>query len=129
MDLLHSILSQYDREIVALFVTCAWLIWYAHNKLRHDGVCTSEDLIMQQALLQFEEFLKFHHQVDPVICGLAFVPSRKIWKPLDRSTPKVNADFGFLESKIGIGILVCNHLGIPLVAEALPRIGKFSISM
>lgn len=50
----------YDLESVALFATCAWLIWYAQNKLRHEGSCSSKNLIAHQALRYFKKFKGLH---------------------------------------------------------------------
>lgn len=41
---------------------------------------------------------------------------------------KVNTYMAFSDDKIGISILVHNHLGIPLLAKAIPRMGCFKIS-
>lgn len=34
----------------------------------------------------------------------------------------------FSDHKIGTGILVCNHLGIPLLGKVMPRMSHFKIS-
>lgn len=40
---------------------------------------------------------------------------------------KINTDVTFAERKIGIGILIQNHLGIPLLAKFVPPAGSFSL--
>ncbi|KAI5680817.1 hypothetical protein M9H77_02044 [Catharanthus roseus] len=90
-------------ESVAHFATCVWLIWYAWNKLMHEGSCSSESLIAHQALQYYEELQKLHKRLEPSIQG----------------TLKVNTGVAVVESRIGIGIIVRNYLGILLIAEAL----------
>lgn len=48
------------------------------------------------------------------------ISSPRIWKPPDHHILKVNTYVAYFESKIGIGILVRNHLGIPLIAKCIP---------
>lgn len=38
------------NEVVALFATCVWLIWFAQNMVEHEGACSNESLIANQAL-------------------------------------------------------------------------------
>lgn len=54
--------------------------------------------------------------------------SPRVWLPPEPGVLKVNIDVvAFAESRIGIDIIVCNHLDIPLLAKAMTREGKFSI--
>lgn len=45
---------------------------------------------------------------------------RIFWAPLYYGTLKINTDAAFLEGTIGLGILIRNHLGIPVLAKAIP---------
>lgn len=55
------------------------------------------------------------------------VRSSWIWKlPISR-TIKIITDLAFSKDKIGIGILVRNHLGISFQAHAIPRKCHFNI--
>lgn len=49
------------------------------------------------------------------------------WTPPDSSTLKINTGVAFVEGKISIGILIRNHLGVPLLAKVVPRYGSFLV--
>lgn len=49
-----------------------------------------------------------------------------IWLSPESGTLKVNTGVAVVESRIGIGIIVRNYLGILLIAEALTCEGRFS---
>lgn len=40
---------------------------------------------------------------------------------------KVNTDVGFTTEKIGIGMIIRNHIRIPILAKGIPHLGSFSI--
>lgn len=114
---MHSILLLYNSKVAARFATRAWLIWFACNQLKHEGSCPTVELIAHQALQHFEEYLRLHrHNASPTDMR-AFCPPQRLWCPPNLDFLKVNFDFAFSEGRIGIGILVRNHLGIPLLLK------------
>lgn len=48
-------------------------------------------------------------------------PMLKKWTPTDSGALKINTNVTFSEGKIGIGIFIRNHLGVPLFAKVVPR--------
>lgn len=52
--------------------------------------------------------------------------SPQLWKPLDLGIFKANTD-SFFGDKIGIGLIIRNHLRIPLLAKCIPRLGSFFV--
>lgn len=120
-DLFHSIVLQYDLTDVGIFATCTSLIWYARNKLFHDGNCSSENLIVVHALSLSEEYMKINltYHSSLIVHSTGSFP--RIWKPPNPGDWKSNTDVSFSKGNIGIDILVRTHLEIPLLAKALPR--------
>lgn len=76
-------------------------------------------LIANQALQQSDEYFRLHHRLPPS-GELGISPPRRHWYPLSLGSLKVNTDVVFSE---GIGIVVRNHLGIPLFAKTIERQG------
>ncbi|KAI5648255.1 hypothetical protein M9H77_34260 [Catharanthus roseus] len=116
-DLFHSILTQFEVEEVSIFSICTWLLWYARNKLRHDGSCSSAHQIAIQTLHFVKEYKSLHHQS----------VHSNIWKAPKFDYLKINTDISFSENKISIGILVRNNLGIHVLARALHHIKCFTV--
>ncbi|KAI5670611.1 hypothetical protein M9H77_10975 [Catharanthus roseus] len=105
-DLIHSISVEHSIEELVIFGTTTWLIWYARNKLKHKGTTFFEATITLQALNMTEEYSAL---------------------PPNYGTLKINTDVAFLKDKIGIGVIIRNHMGIPLLAKAIPQHGCFSM--
>lgn len=51
----------------------------------------------------------------------------RIWKPPHPCTLKGNINVSFSEGKMGIDVLVRNHLGIPLLGKTTPHLGRYSV--
>lgn len=49
-DLIYSIAAHHSKDDLAIFATVGWLIWYARNKLKHEGTTSSEATIALQAI-------------------------------------------------------------------------------
>lgn len=79
-------------RVFALFATHAWLIWYARNKLAHEGSCSSESFIAHQALQYIEEFQGLHKLSSPSFEGLPQVLSPCFLLPPESRTLKANTD-------------------------------------
>lgn len=67
-----------------------------------------------------EEFPKLHESSVPMKMVPFPITSSRIWKMTNPGILKVNTDMAFSESKIGIGIIVRNHLGVPLITICIP---------
>lgn len=65
-----------------------------------------------------DEYELFHSFFDSPARNNPPLLERATWKPPDSRYLKVNTDTAFSNHKIGIEILVRNHLGIPLIAKA-----------
>lgn len=61
LDFMHSVLFIYNSEAAALFATCSWMICFARNKVKIEGSCPIEELIANQTLHYFKEYLRLHH--------------------------------------------------------------------
>lgn len=112
------------------------LFLYAHGwysmpviKLCHDGYYPSAHQIAMQTLRFAEEYKSLHHQ--SVHSNRVSHPSsvQRMWKAPKLGYLNINTNINFFESKIGIGILVRNFLGMPLLARALPHIERFTVNM
>lgn len=57
---MHSLYIQYSPRGVAIFTTCAWLIWFARNKLHHEGTVMDASANALQAMYFSNEFLQLH---------------------------------------------------------------------
>lgn len=55
------------------------------------------------------------------------ISAQRIWKPPDQRILKVNIDITCVGKKIGIRILIPNHLGISFSANAIPKSGRFLV--
>lgn len=126
-DLLHSILSKNSKKEAYVFVTYTWLIWYAQIILRYGEECLTKSIIKFQPLNITEEFLNLSHNLAKANNISASTPLIQKQAPLEYEIPKVNTDVTLSSVKINIGLLVRNHLGIPLLAKVMPRIGNFQI--
>lgn len=91
------------------------------------GCVSNESLIAHQALLYSEEFLRLHKQLVIPIQVVSQVLPPRVWLPQECGVLKVNTNVIFAKSRIDIGIIVHNHLGIPLLAKVLTREGRFSV--
>ncbi|KAI5663685.1 hypothetical protein M9H77_23008 [Catharanthus roseus] len=107
-DLIHSILSQYETGEASLFAVYTWLIYMPALHLMNEY-----KLILQETI----HFLRSNTSL----------PSCNVWKPPNSGYLKVNTDVAFSNNKIDIGIPVSNHLRIPLLTKALPRLGHYTI--
>lgn len=125
--LIRSIFLYHDLEVVTLFSTCAWVIWHVQNKLLYERACFSANMIEYQAMLLSEEYKNLYQQLVSLSGEVSLLRLQRIWKPLNLGILKVSTDVSFSHGKIGIFILVRSHLGIPLLAKALPQVGKFSV--
>lgn len=83
--------------------------------------------IALQEMYFSNEFLQLHENL-PSLLMLSFLPaSPRSQKPVDPKILKINTTMAFSEDKIGIGIIVRNHLGILLLAKFIPRPDSFSV--
>lgn len=81
-DLMCSLSLQYEKKEVYIFATCAWLISFPRNKLRHGGSITRESMIVFQATYSSDVFLKLHERyLKDLQCHNYQEPS---WCPLFR---------------------------------------------
>lgn len=53
--------------------------------------------------------------------------SPRIWKYPNPRNLKIDIDVSFDKGKIGIDIVIRNHFNIPLLAKALPYLGRFYV--
>lgn len=74
-----------------------------------------------------EEFLKFTSSVDITHEFISTTHSFQRWIPPNRGFLKVKIDVSFSSGKMNVGILVRNHLGVPLLAKAIPRARHFDV--
>lgn len=73
------------------------------------------------------EYLRLHQYITSLLGGVLFSSPQELWCPLDLGFLKVNTNVAFSEGRIGTTILVRNHLGIPLFANALQYSGSFFV--
>lgn len=59
----------------------------------------------------------------PMLVSSLFA-SPRLWKPPDIGILEVNMNMDFFGGKIGIGIIIRNHLRISLLAKYIPRPGR-----
>lgn len=117
-DLFCTINLQYDSAELALFATCAWLIWHVRNRLQHESNCSNPTSIALQAMDLMEEYMNQQHLSSYLVQSTG--PSLRILMPSDPGILKINTNVSFTDGKIGIGILIRNDLSIPLMAKSLP---------
>lgn len=126
-DLMLSILSNFSKEEIAIFATCTWLIWHARNRLQHEREYSKKSSISLQEINLSKEFLKLTSSVNVTHAFIFPAHSFQKWIPHNPGFLKANTDISFTLVKIGIGTLVRNHLGVPLLAKAIPRVGHFDV--
>lgn len=103
------------------------MAYLVRNKLQHDSNYSSANLIALYALSLLEEYVKINlpYHYSPMLHSTGSSP--RIWKPPSLGTLKVNTDTSFFEVKIGISILIRNHLGVPSLSKVVPRLGRYSV--
>lgn len=80
-----------------------------------------ESTIVLQAMNMIEEFLKMSNHI--TLAMNINTPTSLVlqkWIPSARRVLKVSTDIAISIRKMGIGILVWNHLGIPLLEKSIP---------
>lgn len=95
--------------------------------LKYKGIRSNEASISLQTLNMCAEFLNLCRSV---ICSASITPQLPLqssWMPPEYRTLMVNNDVAFSKGKVGISILVCNHLGIPLIEKSIPHNGCTAI--
>lgn len=125
---MQSLSLQFDKNEVYIFATCAWLIWFARNKLRHKGATMTDNMIALQALhlrrIPKDSSESFSSSMLPHVAS-----SSCFSKPTNYGFLKVNTDLAYSESKISISILVRNHMGFLLLLNAFPVSTSSLLSM
>lgn len=105
------ICTHFHEKEVAIFPTYFWIIWYARNKLKHEGSSSIVNLIVSHSIYLSYEYNALHHYLPSSMGNYSSVPAQRIWKPPDLGILKVSTNAAFSKSKICMGILVQNHLG------------------
>lgn len=62
-DLFYSIQAASNKEETDIFDTIVWFIWFARNKLKHEGVRPNEASIALQVLNLIEGFMSLSRNV------------------------------------------------------------------
>lgn len=118
----HSFLFHKGRIVV--FATAFWLILYARNKLKYEGVNFIGTTIALQVLDMEEKCLSLSQPTGNHTSS-ALAPNVKKCTTLEYGTLKVNIDVVFTKEKIGIGVLVRNHLCALLLTQVVPCNGCY----
>lgn len=73
---------------------------------------------------------EYFHLSENAFCTsslILLIPMKNKWAPPEVGTLKANTNAVFAGGKIVIGILIHNHLGIPLLVKSVPCAGIYSI--
>lgn len=124
-DLTHSIFIHYKAKAVCIFAIYAWLIWYARNKFYHKDSCSTTNQVATHILHIADEYKLLYFQSDASEWSNPLSPKGVLVASWPRIHEGEYSYSFFSEHKIGIRILVRNHLGISFLAKALPRQGHF----
>lgn len=79
--------------------------------LKHEGVNSSRTMIVLQSVNLTEEYWTLYQHVGNQTNFSTLGLTMKKWTPPEYGILKVNIDVAFTKDKIGICILVRNHLG------------------
>ena len=101
------------QDVLELFITTAWCMWYNKNRARHGSPRQSSNEILHKARTVMEDF-----QVAHFACPHSTDPSDTRWVPPSNPWFKVNTDAAIFKNlgTEGIGTVIRDHAGTVIAA-------------